>query len=329
MKAHFTLDPEAVSFPYGAADYYEIVHERILSSWKDFGILYIYSPEKFLAAIEGLPQRVRKRWKEFIQAKVVKYQILENDFSQVYSSLKTEGPAVAPFLYDHDLKLVGITPHSQSDFGSSVEKFFQVKHLPIEVANAEYLDQAKTFQEMKSLQRTWASIGDQTDVIWKSQFAPICLFSNHVAVVDRYAALRHIKSYGKRKSGLEYFVEKMVQSTTTRSMVIYSSFMEKPIAEYRTHLIQMLRDKAANSSIDIKLYLVNDNKLGKVAHGRYVRGGGDVITVDLGLEIFENQKIERIAQLSLTNEGSHVRDIEQSLERHALQKIHWRRGLLG
>ena len=322
MLVEFAIDPEAI-LELGRLERprRREVSRRLLKLWALHGFLVIPgATPRILEEIKRLPQDVRKDWEEAL----VQHRPRTAQGLPCLSTVHCESD-LAPFRQVIDV--ASLDAVRAMELGLTDDDDSRSFEGDVEVCRFESTDLAKAFEAAELSSREPIAAEFSVSDLWRDRFRKLAASAKNIVIVDRYALSGVLPETQTKQSGLTRLLSLIDQSSKQAKVEIIG---EEP--EYDPDLqivIQRLTDHRhllRNRGVS-ELHLLTvprarawGEKFANLSHGRYVRFGNRVVTLDIGVDVFSGTHTPRLCQVGMTMFPGSYRDAENAL-RHLARGV--------
>ena len=324
MLVKFAIDPDALSCAEGDAFY-----RFYRNWWPSYGILAdprgsgsaLTCKSKYLDELQTAYKHFEDYgWPLFCETRPIDWQNMQS------------ASDLAKYRDDFGLALLEDTRALVFGVPDGDGKKYSKDCDGVEATRFRHADLSTKFEPVKRLSQQAIPIGQRTADLWRDRFQTLAGYSNgnQITIVDRYIAANILD-----KKKIELFrLLKLINTDSTMSRVtIYSSNRGGSVAKVKERIENRLEQigPRKNGISQLTMHICPDDVFGNFAHDRHVSfrigGGGVVCTIDIGIEIFRYDEVDREAKFSL-KPPEHIgtyRKNEGKLRDEKIDTWRWRR----
>ncbi len=261
-------------------------HRRALDVWRNVGALAVDASFE-RQALPSLPQPARKLWREALKT----HRTFPVDSVEPLETAKT---------IDELSTLQGVLDVgciAQEKWGALCQQEGLLSMLAgpsgPEVCSFRLADQAERFHLARTQARQPIQVDEVKRDVWKNRFAPHLRFARGQAtIVDRFALSNHCIG----REGLSFVLNKLA-ADDIRKVTVFSAVngRRRPQGPELTEAeivksAESLR-RPGGRPVSLEIFLGDDNAFSLYQHARYLRFGQTVCRLDIGLGVFNDERV--------------------------------------
>jgi hypothetical protein len=315
----FVIEEAALSQNWTDEAMTKATHMRAIDLWMRHGILILNDDRTELSkALATMPQSRRKMWQTaLISENFRKRNLPLGDPDLLFAD------EASLLSLSHLLNLACLEETRATCLLGETEFAKSYGEKTFEICRFDAVDQSQSF---KANQARWdrpICAGERRDDIWSSRFADLATYSTRIAIVDRYAGADMVFKYGKGHiCGLARFIKLIGNldcvGRKKKSLNIYISDHEITATDFR-NVLHKYTEASTKNLASVHVYIAKDKEFKEIAHDRFVRFDGAVVTLGRGISILGDEICQNSTTCALhaDEDRAFERKIERQLQRQS------------